>query len=239
MLRWLRKTIINICKLYGAFPLTSTVHPKAGSAELTFVPEGLGRSCAARGRRGARRFTLRAEGRKQDLGKAWCRRVYFPSTDSCSVSCLTSCTLSLFLCPVLGLENWGISSVPLPTHTALRTQIFQILLRDSMGREQGRQRLALRNGIINSNINNKIISILQALFKKLYFIKYAITVVLIFPPLLPLPLAPPTPSGHRSCLWVLSHTTVCGHGSFVKVLRLLHFLYCTLHPHGYSVTTYF
>ena len=39
----------------------------------------------------------------------------------------------------------------------------------------------------------------------------------------------PTPSGH-------SHTIVHVHGSCIQVLWLLHFLYCTLHPHGYSAT---
>ena len=47
----------------------------------------------------------------------------------------------------------------------------------------------------------------------------------------PLHPAPPTPSGN-------SPTIVRVHGSCVWVLWLLHFLYCSLHPHGYSVTTY-
>ena len=51
----------------------------------------------------------------------------------------------------------------------------------------------------------------------------------LFVPLYP---APPTPSGS-------THSIVHVHGSCVWVLWLLHFLYCTSHPHGYSVTTYF
>ena len=67
-------------------------------------------------------------------------------------------------------------------------------------------------------------------FKKLYFIDYAITIVPIFP------LCPPSLSNPHtlrqsphpcSCPWVMG-----------IVLWLLHFLYCTSHPHGDSVTTY-
>ena len=66
---------------------------------------------------------------------------------------------------------------------------------------------------------------------KLYFIDYAITVLLIFPLCPPLHPAPPTPSGNP-------HTIVHAHGSCVQVLWLLHFLYCTFHSCGCSVTTY-
>ena len=69
------------------------------------------------------------------------------------------------------------------------------------------------------------------LFFKLYFIGYAITVVSTFPPLPP-STQPPTPSGNP-------YTTVYVHGSYIYVLWLLYSLYCTLHPHDYSVTTDF
>ena len=65
---------------------------------------------------------------------------------------------------------------------------------------------------------------------KLYFIKYAITVVLIFPPVPLLHPALLTPSGNPS-------TVVHVHGSWISVLWPLHFLYCTVPPHGSSVTT--
>ena len=52
-----------------------------------------------------------------------------------------------------------------------------------------------------------------------------------FPPFPPLHPVPPTPS-------VSPHNIVHVHGSCVYVLRLLYFLYCTLHSQGYSVTTY-
>ena len=45
------------------------------------------------------------------------------------------------------------------------------------------------------------------------------------------PLCPHPPSGNP-------HTIVHVHGSCMQVLWLLHFLYCTSYPHGYSVTTY-
>ena len=50
------------------------------------------------------------------------------------------------------------------------------------------------------------------------------------------PLCPPPPS----IPYLVRHlpTIVHVHGSCVYVLWLLHFLYCTLHPHGNSVTTY-
>ena len=62
-------------------------------------------------------------------------------------------------------------------------------------------------------------------FFKLYFIDYAITVV----PYLPLctPYSLSQSPYCCSCPWVMRI------GSW-----LLHFLYCTLHLHGYSVTTY-
>ena len=66
-------------------------------------------------------------------------------------------------------------------------------------------------------------------FFKLYFIVYAITSVPIFP------LCSPPPSTTHSLRQ--SHTIVHVHVSCVQLLWLLHFLYCTLHPHGYSVTT--
>ena len=64
----------------------------------------------------------------------------------------------------------------------------------------------------------------------MYFIDYAITIVPIFPPLTPPPSTPHSlrqSPHHCSCPWVMC-----------TVLWLLHFLYCTVHPHGYSVTTY-
>ena len=67
---------------------------------------------------------------------------------------------------------------------------------------------------------------------KFYFIDYAIIVVPIFPPFslpsqwyIPHSLWQSPP--HCSCPWVMC-----------IILWLLHFLYCTSHPHGYSVTTY-
>ena len=57
-------------------------------------------------------------------------------------------------------------------------------------------------------------------------------VVLIFlSPSGPLHSAPPTPSGNPPII-------VFVHGSYIYVLCLFHFLYCTLYPHSYSVTTY-
>ena len=53
-----------------------------------------------------------------------------------------------------------------------------------------------------------------------------------FPHIRPPP-GTPTSSGNPH---VIVH--VHEHGSCVSVFWLLHFLYCTLHPHGYSVTTY-
>ena len=68
------------------------------------------------------------------------------------------------------------------------------------------------------------------LFFQLYFIDHAVTVV----PILPLvPLHFNTPHSLMQPQMIV-HV----HGSCIKVLRLLHFLYCTLHPHGYSVMTY-
>ena len=72
--------------------------------------------------------------------------------------------------------------------------------------------------------------ILALFILKLYFIDYAITVVPIFP------LSPPTtqPPPHLRN----PHAIVHVHGSWVKVHWLLHFLYCTLSTHGYSVTMF-
>ena len=47
------------------------------------------------------------------------------------------------------------------------------------------------------------------------------------------PLCPSTPHSLRQ-----HHIVDHVHGSLVYILWLLHLLYCTLHPHGYSVTTY-
>ena len=52
-----------------------------------------------------------------------------------------------------------------------------------------------------------------------------------FSPFVPIHPASPTPSGNPP---TIGHI----HGSCIQVLWLLHLLYCTLHPHGYSITTY-
>ena len=65
---------------------------------------------------------------------------------------------------------------------------------------------------------------------KLHFIDYAITLVLIFP-LLHAP--PSTPYSFRQS----PHNCSCPWDKHISVLAVP-FLYCTLHPHGYSVTTY-
>ena len=62
---------------------------------------------------------------------------------------------------------------------------------------------------------------------KLYFRDYAIRVLSVFPLYLP----PPSTPNHSHN----PHTIVHVHGSCIYVLWLLHFLYCTLHPHDYSV----
>ena len=72
-----------------------------------------------------------------------------------------------------------------------------------------------------------------ALHRKSFF-NYILLIMLLqlfhFFPFAPLQLAPPTVSGNP-------HAIVHVHGSCVQVLWLLHFLYCILHLHGYSVTT--
>ena len=71
-------------------------------------------------------------------------------------------------------------------------------------------------------------------FKKICFIDYAITVALIF-----FLFGPPAPSTPHTLRQSPHH---CSRPGFIQIytyiLWLLHFLYCTLHPHGYSVTTY-
>ena len=68
-----------------------------------------------------------------------------------------------------------------------------------------------------------------------FFVFYILLVMLLqsspfFLLCLPL-LSTPTPSGNP-------HTIVHVHGSCIQVLWLLHLLFSTVHPHGYSVTTY-
>ena len=67
-------------------------------------------------------------------------------------------------------------------------------------------------------------------FFKLYFIDYAIRIVLTFPPLSLSSQHPSFPQAtphHCSCPWVIRISSLA-----------TPFLHCTLHPHGYSVTTY-
>lgn len=76
MLRWLRITIINICRVYGAFPLISTIHSKLGSVELlTYfcswrVREELRALQGMAIQREASRCKLRGEGGKAGRGKS-------------------------------------------------------------------------------------------------------------------------------------------------------------------------
>ena len=70
--------------------------------------------------------------------------------------------------------------------------------------------------------------------KIFFFFHYILLIMLLVVPMFPL--CPPTPStpppsGNPP---TMDHV----HGSCVQVLWLLHFLYCTLHPHGSSVTAY-
>ena len=68
------------------------------------------------------------------------------------------------------------------------------------------------------------------LYVFLFLIDY-ITVVLIFFPFAPFHPVPTTPSSNPP---IIVHV----HGLCIETLWLLHFLHCTLYPHGYSVTTY-
>ena len=72
----------------------------------------------------------------------------------------------------------------------------------------------------------------HSVFLKIIFIDYAITVVPIFPSLSPLP------SNHHSLRQSIPTLLFMSMGHTFKFFWLLRFLYCTLIPHGYSVTTY-
>ena len=69
------------------------------------------------------------------------------------------------------------------------------------------------------------------LFSKLYFIDYTITVFLMFPPLL-------SSMQHPTLPQAISPPLFMSMGHAYKFFGYSYFLCCTLHPCGYSVTTY-